>query len=370
MTSPQPLRSTITPWLIGCVLVAGVVLTVVLEAAGGAYTRSPGGLPDAGPLTGWGLPVVRLLVDLAGFATVGLTLVGSRVLHVGRGPADDALPFAVRMAAIWAALCVLQSLLYVSETLATPLVTTDLAAVRDLLGALAELPEATAMLAQAALAASVVWLVALARTPTGTGVALAAAVAAFVPPTLFGHAATGNRLLGSLSLVVHVVAAALWVGGLAALTWTALRGRTPLANAVPRYSLLAMGCVAAVALSGVVNAAVRIGSLGALFGSAYGLVVLAKVVAIVTLAAFGQLHRQHTVERLRTWRRKRNVPAAAPVFIGLAAVELTVMAATVALAVGLSRTPTPTAIDALPPGGAVATPRGPAVGAQPASVDA
>ena len=349
MRSPQSLRSTIAPWLLGCVLVAGVVLVVVLEAGGGAYMPSPGGLPDAGPLTGWGLPLVRLLVDLAGFATVGLTLVGSRVLHVGRGPADDALPAAGRMAALWGALCVLQALLYVSETLATPLVTTDLAALGALLDALAELPEATAMLAQAALAASVVWLVALARTPTGTGVALAAAVAAFLPPTLMGHAATGNRLVGSLSLIVHVAAAALWVGGLAALTWTALRGRTPLANAVPRYSLLAMGCVAAVALSGVVNAAVRIGSFGALFGSGYGLVVLAKVVAIVVLAGFGYLHRQHTVERLRTWRRKRNVPAAAPVFIGLAAVELTVMAATVALAVGLARTPTPTSDDALAP---------------------
>jgi putative copper export protein len=112
-----------------------------------------------------------------------------------------------------------------------------------------------------------------------------------------------------------------------------------------------------VALSGVVNAAVRIGSVGALFGSGYGLVVLAKVVAIVTLAGFGQMHRQHTVERLRTWRRKRNIPAAAPVFIGLAAVELTVMAATVALAAGLSRTPTPSSDDALPPAGAHADPR-------------
>lgn len=344
MSRTASLRSTLALWLVGSALVSVVVLVGVLHAGGGAPRASAGGLPDAGPLTGWGLPVVRLLVDLAGCVTVGLVLVGSRVIHVQPAAADDALPAAGRTAAIWAALATLQALLVVSETQATPLATTDLAALSRLLGALDESPDARAMLVQAALAASAVWFAGLSRGTAGAAVTLAVALAAFLPQTLVGHAATGDRLLGSASLALHVTAAALWVGGLAALAWAAVRGRVPLANAVPRYSLLALWCVGAVAVSGIVNAAVRIGSFDALSGGAYGVIVLAKVAALVVLAGFGWLHREHTVERLRAWRRRGRVPQAAPVFIALAATELVVMAATVALAVGLSRTPPPASV--------------------------
>jgi putative copper export protein len=342
MTTPTSLRSTVAPWLAGSALVSVVVLVVVLDAGGGAPQPSPAGLPDAGPVTGWGLPVVRLLVDLAGFVTVGMALVASRVIDVQPVAADEALPAAGRAAAVWGALAVLQSLLFVSEAQAEPLLSADLGSLRDVLDALGQSPEAKAMLLQAALAASVAFAAGLSRTATGAACTLALALVAFLPQALIGHAATGNRLVGSATLFLHVAAAALWVGGLAALAWAALQGRVPLANAVPRYSALALWCFGAVALSGVLNAAVRLGSWDALLDSSYGAIVLAKTVALVLLAGFGWLHRQHTIELLRTWRRRRDIPAAAPLFVGLAAVELVVMTATVALAVGLSRTPTPT----------------------------
>jgi putative copper export protein len=341
MSTMTPLRSALAPWLLGSTLVALVVLVLVLEAGGGAPVPSPPGLPDAGPLTGWGLPVLRLLVDLTGFACVGLTLVGTRAIRVEPGAPDDALTAAAAVAAVWAVLAVLQGLLYVSDLLATP-VLGDLGALRTLTAGLASSAEAQAMLVQAALAACVVFVAGLGRGATSTGVALGLSLAAFVPPALVGHAATGDRLLGMSTLVVHVGAAALWVGGLAALAWAALRGRAPLAHAVPRYSTLALGCVLAVAVSGVLNAGVRLGwSASALLGSTYGMVVLAKVAALLVLAGFGWLHRQHTVDVLRGWRRRRNVPGAAPVFVALAAIELALMAATVALGVGLARTPPP-----------------------------
>jgi putative copper export protein len=337
-TSP---RSAVTPWLVGSALVSVVVLVVVLDAGGGAPQPSPAGLPDAGPVTGWGLPVVRLLVDLAGFITVGMALIASRVIAVKPVAADEALPVAGRAAAVWGGLAVLQSLLFVSEAQAEPLLSADFGSLENLLGALGQSTEAKAMLVQAALAASVAFAAGLARTPTGAAATLALSLAAFLPQALIGHAATGDRIVGSTTLFVHVGAAALWVGGLAALAWAALHGRVPLANAVPRYSALALWCVVAVAVSGALNAWVRLGTLQALFGSAYGAIVLAKTLALAVLAVFGWLHRQHTVELLGAWRRRRDIPAAAPVFVALAAVELAVMAATVALAVGLSRTPTP-----------------------------
>lgn len=353
MSAPTSLRTVLVPWGLGSMVLSVVVLVVVLSAAGGAPQPSPGGLPDAGPVTGWGLPVVRLLVDLAGCLTVGLALVASRVIHVVPAAADEALPAAGRVAAVWGALAVVQGVLFMSEAQAAPLLTTDLGTLRELLGGLERSPEAQAMLAQAALAASVVWSAGLSRTATGGGVTLMVALAAFVPQVLIGHAAAGDRLVGSTTLFLHVTAVALWVGGLAALAWAALRGRMPLAAAVPRYSALALWCVAAVAVSGVLNAALRLGSFGALVASGYGVLVLAKTAALVVLAGFGWLHRQHTVERLRTWRRRGRVPEAVPVFVALAAVELAVMAATVALGVGLGRTPPPASTEGAAQPGAV-----------------
>jgi putative copper export protein len=281
---------------------------------------------------------------------VGLTLVATKVIHVTPVVADEALPATGRVAVVWAVAATLQALLVVSDLQAVPLLSADPTVWATLVRGLGESTDATAMLAQAALAAGVAWAAALARTPTGSALALGLAVAAFLPLTLIGHAATGNRLLGTLTLAVHVVAAALWVGGLAALAWAALRGRVPLATAVPRYSALAGVCVVALTVSGVLNAVERMHGFTGWFTSAYGLILVAKIVLLLVLVAFGWLHRQHTVERLRTWRRRRNVPAAAPVFVALAAVELAIMAATVALAVGLARTPPPVeGSAALPP---------------------
>lgn len=340
-SSRTALRPILLPWGLGTVLVSVVVLVVVLSVGGGAPQPSPAGLPDAGPLTGWGLPVIRLLVDLAGVTTVGLVLVASRVVHVAPAAADEALPVAGQVAAVWSALATVQALLFMSEAQAAPLLTSDLDALRTMLASLSDSPEAQAMLVQAALAAAVVWFAGLSRPGRAAGATLVLAVAAFLPLGLMGHAASGNPLLGFTTLALHISAAALWVGGLAALAWAALHGRVPLATAVPRYSALALGCVVVVTLSGVLNAAERVGSLDALVGSAYGLTLIAKVLAVVVLTFFGWLHRQHTVERLGTWRRRRNIPAATPVFIALAAVELVVMAATIALGVGLARTPPP-----------------------------
>ena len=112
MRTPTPgLRRVLAPWLAGSILVAVVVLVVVLMAGGGAPELSPGGLPDAGSATGWGLPILRLLVDLAGFATVGLTLIACRMIHVEPAAPEDALPTAGRVAAVWAVLASLQALL-------------------------------------------------------------------------------------------------------------------------------------------------------------------------------------------------------------------------------------------------------------------
>jgi putative copper resistance protein D len=131
-------------------------------------------------------------------------------------------------------------------------------------------------------------------------------------------------------LVAHVLAASLWVGGLTALLLVAARSPSAVTVALPRYSALALWCWVTVAVSGIANAWVRIGTWRAFGDSWYGHLVLGKAAAVVVLGGFGW------------WMRKRVLarPAKAA-FARVAAVEVTIMAATIGLAVALSRTPTP-----------------------------
>lgn len=332
-------------WSAGVGLVSLAVLVLVLLWGGGAPQVVPAGLPDAGPVTGWGLPVVRLFTDLAGMASVGLLLAAALLLP---SPADrldkaaaTAAGFAARVATAWAVGVAVEAVLTVSDLLGTPPASgLEPSVLRSFLG---QTSQGRGLLVQIALAVVVAGLARSARTTKGAAFATAVAVAAMVPPSLSGHSASsGSHELAVASLSVHVVAAALWVGGLAALAWAAFTERDGLRYAVPRFSTLASWCFVTVAISGLVNAWVRLESVTRLVTTSYGVLVLAKVVALAVLGGFGWWQRQRTVDRLAA-RAAMNAERqdAARVFLSVAAAELTVMAATVALAVGLSRTPTP-----------------------------
>lgn len=75
------------------------------------------------------------------------------------------------------------------------------------------------------------------------------------------------------------------------------------------------------------------GALAELVGSRYGWLVLGKVAALSALAGFGWWHRRHTLVQLTAGR-----PGAFRRFAGR---EVLLMIGTIALAVALSRTPTP-----------------------------
>jgi cytochrome c oxidase assembly factor CtaG len=85
------------------------------------------------------------------------------------------------------------------------------------------------------------------------------------------------------------------------------------------------------AVSGVVNAAVRVPA-AALFTTSYGLLIVAKVVALLVLGAIGYLHRERTIPKLGT--------GSGPL-VRLAAVEMLLMFVTLAIASALARTPPP-----------------------------
>ncbi|OLT20325.1 hypothetical protein BJF78_35665 [Pseudonocardia sp. CNS-139] len=155
--------------------------------------------------------------------------------------------------------------------------------------------------------------------------------------TFTGHSASGGAHdVATDSLVLHVLAASLWVGGLVAVLGTAAaRGpdrEAALATAVPRFSRLALVCWLALAVTGMVNTLVRI-PLGALPGSEYGLLVLVKAGALLALGGLGVLHRRRTVGAAA-----RGEPRA---LLRLGGVEVLVMLATIGVAVALGRTAPP-----------------------------
>ncbi len=182
--------------------------------------------------------------------------------------------------------------------------------------------------------------------------ALVAALATAVPLAQQGHAA-GSSGHGQAvnALLVHLIGASVWLGGLVALVFVA-RGldRRRLPILVARYSTFALLAFVGVAASGVVSAWLRIGSFAQLFGSGYGVIVLLKTAAIVLLGILGVAWRRAAIPRL-------GGPGSTRVFAWLVLAELAVMGLASGLAGALGRTATPASIaEATKPAGVGSTP--------------
>lgn len=137
------------------------------------------------------------------------------------------------------------------------------------------------------------------------------------------------------ALGLHLVGAALWVGGLVMLVL--LRGVLPgdrLAAVVARYSSIALGCFVLVAVSGTASAQIRVGALSNLF-TPYGTLVLVKIGAIVAIGVLGAVQRRRVIRALTT-SPDRQRP-----FWTLIVVELAVMGVASGFAAALGRTATP-----------------------------
>lgn len=308
----------------GLVLGAGsaglLTLVLVLLLGGGAPQAAPAGLPQAGPVVDWVVAVAPLFTTAAGAVTVGFALLAGGFL--GRIAVVAAAVRATRVfAAAWVGLCLV-------TVAATALRANALASGGLEWSQLAAVTQVRASFLEAVLAGAALLLVG--RVPR---VALPLALAALFPEVLTGHVRTADApLLTAAALVTHVVAAALWVGGLGALTWLTARHVSSWSTALAGYSRMAFGCVVVLAFSGTVAALTRVTSVGDLFGSAYGVVIVLKAMVLVTLAAVGLLQRRHVLARGVRGRRD---------FVLLAGSELILMALAFSLAAGLAQTPPP-----------------------------
>lgn len=174
----------------------------------------------------------------------------------------------------------------------------------------------------------------LSRWPDRTlyaAVAGAVAVASFV---LVGHSAvTQPRWFAGLADVTHVAAAAVWFGGLVALgavLWWQRReaDASVSAAAVSRYSQVAAGALAAVAVSGGGLAWLEVRALRALLTTPYGQVLVAKLALVALIMAVAAYNRYRLVpavrdvERLGAGRRllRRTVAVEAGLMVAVIAV--------------------------------------------------
>lgn len=324
------------PWLVGAVLCAliGVVLGGLI---GGVFV--PGVVSDPGPLVRWALPLTSVATQLALAVTVGGLVAVVCILPPGADRAT-ALLVSAWAAGAWTLLALAELVLTFADILGAQRGSADFGA--QLASFVTEVALGRVLLAVVVIAAVTSVLALAVRTSTGSAWALVLVVAALALLSLTGHASgAANHTLAVSGMFLHLLGAAVWIGtlgALAAMRWSGRLTGTVLTDAVARFSVIALWCYALVGVSGIVNAAVRVGGWAGL-DSAYGLLLVLKLVLLVTLGGFGWLHRRNVARSLR------GVPdddrRGARLFWRLAAVELLVMGLVSGVAAALGRTQPP-----------------------------
>jgi copper transport protein len=169
-----------------------------------------------------------------------------------------------------------------------------------------------------------------------TGLALPAGVRGIVPfalpagflvmvPALAGHGTTQDPVAVMLPAnVVHVASVSLWVGGLAALLLVlpaatralAAGDRTRLLSAaLLRFSPLALGAVAVLLATGLLQSYVEIRHLALVFETPFGRAAFIKLCLLLALVGLGALNRRRTLPRLAQAAAGGDTPGAAGIVL-------------------------------------------------------
>lgn len=155
---------------------------------------------------------------------------------------------------------------------------------------------------------------------------------------LTGHAASFATAAPHIVQVAHGLGAGLWIGSLAALVAVATRlgyehGNDRAADVVHRFSALAQGSVAAVALSGIVTAVMYVDSWGDLRTTAWGRHLVLKTALFAAVGAVGAYNWRRLTPRLGNAAGTRALLRSARFELLLAAAVLLVTAFLVHLAI-------------------------------------
>lgn len=336
-------------------VLVGVAFLAMLMAL--AYCRGADAslIADPGAAVRFGLPTARLLVNLGAAGMIGsLVLVcfalppadgaqqgaGGRTQQGGeaRTEAASALHVAAASAAVMTIASAVTGFLSYLSVAGIP-VSTSQRFSDGLSDFVTSVPLGRAWLTSTVLAAVVTVLCFAVRSATLLVFVTALALLTLLPMAQQGHAADAAGHDDAVTaLGLHLVFAAVWVGGL--LTVAVLHRALPrqrLTVVIERYSTVAIVCFTVVAASGCVGAALRIGTPQGLL-TPYGVLVLVKASALVVLGVFGGIHRRWLVHRPRSGAGPTPAPGA---FWWFVTAELAFMGIASGVAVALARTAAP-----------------------------
>ncbi|MGA4993554.1 copper resistance D family protein [Nonomuraea bangladeshensis] len=323
-------------------LLAGAfgVCAVVAAVAASTFTAQEAvpGIPMPGPVVEVGLPVVRVLLDLAAVAVVGLSLLPKLL---GFDAPDRTEPILLRVrplavVAAWAwAICALLTIVFQTAELNPGSVPT-FGMIADYVGDVGT-GQGLLFSAACALAAAGIGLMAV-RFGEKVPAELRVIVALFglLPIPVTGHAVDSvwhDPIM--VSMEIHVMGSAAWTGGLIATVAFVGPHRDLLAVTLPKFSRLATLCLLLVGLSGLVTG---LGTMAltpgvtlpdAIVTSHYGLLVVAKTALVAALVPLAAHIRFRLLPAIRTGR--------ATALVGWAVAEVSVMGLAYGVAVALTR---------------------------------
>ncbi len=318
--------------------VAGVTVVLALILSGQTPRPAPVGLPDAGSAMAWTAILSRTLMRLSAVGTVGCLLTAGWLLPSGAGEEGAGRgdhPRLMRSSALWAAGWILSTLVLMFASSAQLLGVSYRGWLSGRVWSyIPALAEGRSLMLSLPLVVLVALQARAVRTSWSRRWLLVPALLALLPLTLTGHAATAsNHYLATQSLVLHVLAATIWVGGLLGLVHLRHCPVVVLETSVRRFSSVALVCFVVVALSGMVSASTRLGTDPRAWQSAYGALLGAKIATLTALGLAGWWHRLRTIPALCAGRRCA--------FGRLAAGEVLLMGVASSIAVALARTAPP-----------------------------
>ncbi|MGI5288433.1 copper resistance D family protein [Nonomuraea polychroma] len=316
--------------------VCAVVAAVAASSLTGQETVP--GIPLPGPIVSTGLPIVRVLLDVAAVAVVGLSLLPKLLGFDDPERTEPVLlrvrPLAVVAAWAWA-ICALLTIVFQTAELnpgAVPTFGMIAAYVGDV-----GTGQGLLFSAACALAAAGIGLMAV-RFGEKVPAELRVIVALFglLPIPVTGHAVNSvwhDPIM--VSMEIHVMGAAAWTGGLVATAVFLAPHRELLAVVLPKFSRMATVCLLLVGLSGLITG---LGTMaltpgvtlpGAIVTSPYGVLVVVKTVLVAALVPLAAHIRFRLLPAVRRGR-----PTA---LVGWAAAEVSVMGLAYGVAVAITR---------------------------------
>ncbi|GAA0426052.1 cytochrome c oxidase assembly protein [Leifsonia naganoensis] len=314
-------------------LLVAALVSVIAGLAFGGGANAPL-LADPGALVRWGLPVATLLVNLSLSGVVGALVLVCFVFTPDREEFGKALDFAAGCAAVMTVAAAATGLFTFVSVSNVPW-SFDETFSNGLSSFITSVSLGQAWLGVTLIAAAVTVLCFAVRNHTALIFVTILAMAAVVPMAQQGHSAeAAGHDAAVTSFGLHVLFAAIWLGGL--VTIIVLRGvfgGDRLVTVMERYSSIALIAFIVVAASGYVNAELRIGNLAQL-ATPYGILVLVKVAVLVVLGLFGVSQRRILIGRLKAGGKRGT-------FWWIVTAELAFMGIASGVAAALARTVTP-----------------------------